>query len=509
MKKKLLFIVLMVLPLAAGARSTQIDGINYNLNSSNQTAEVAYGGYSGNLVIPSSVTKGDVDYTVTSIASNAFYNCPGLISITIPKSVTTIATKREFFYNTKKLKSIIVEEGNPNYDSRDNCNALIETASNKLLYGCNGAFIPDGVTIIGVDAFRECKELTSLVIPNSVTTIEEGAFSQCSGLTSVYIGTGLENIGEDIFYECDNLKTFEINSNVLVSKNYTSGEICAGTIFGGAPVEELILGEEVTSIGEWAFRGCTMTSVKMSDNVTSIGDYAFRECYHMTSLELSNNLTYIGKWAFTSCHGLSSVTIPESVRCIDLIAFYWCDKLTKVVINSNEVVARENEQFYTLRSCFGPQVKEFVLGEDVRKIAYIACSESEKLTTVTILGNVTCVEDSAFHKCTSLTDIYLYAEQVPETGKDVFVDSNYKNATLHVPAVAVEAYKSAEPWKDFGNIVALTESEPDPSGIRNANGDVTTGEQYYSLDGKHSATPLRGLNIVKLKDGTTKKVVAK
>ena len=499
----------MVLPLAAGARSTQIDGINYNLNSSNQTAEVAYGGYSGNLVIPSSVTKGDVDYTVTSIASNAFYNCPGLISITIPKSVTTIATKREFFYNTKKLKSIIVEEGNPNYDSRDNCNALIETASNKLLYGCNGAFIPDGVTIIGVDAFRECKELTSLVIPNSVTTIEEGAFSQCSGLTSVYIGTGLENIGEDIFYECDNLKTFEINSNALVSKNYTSGEICAGTIFGGAPVEELILGEEVTSIGEWAFRGCTMTSVKMSDNVTSIGDYAFRDCYHMTSLELSNNLTYIGKWAFTSCHGLSSVTIPESVRCIDLIAFYWCDKLTKVVINSNEVVARENEQFYTLRSCFGPQVKEFVLGEDVRKIAYIACSESEKLTTVTILGNVTCVEDSAFHKCTNIADFYLYAEQVPETGKDVFVDSNYKNATLHVPAVAVEAYKSAEPWKDFGNIVALTESEPDPSGIRNANGDVTTVKQYYSLDGKHTATPLRGLNIVKLKDGTTKKVVAK
>ena len=139
MKKQLLLLVLMMLPLAISARSTQIDGINYNLNSSDKTAEVAYGGYSGNLVIPSLVTKGDVDYTVTSIASNAFYNCPGLISITIPKSVTTIATKREFFYNSKNLTSIIVEDGNPNYDSRENCNALIETASNKLLYGCNGS----------------------------------------------------------------------------------------------------------------------------------------------------------------------------------------------------------------------------------------------------------------------------------------------------------------------------------------------------------------------------------
>ncbi len=499
----------MMLPLAVGARSTQIDGINYNLNSSNKTAEVAYGGYSGNLVIPSSVTKGEVDYTVTSIASNAFYNCLNLISIIIPKSVTTIATKRSFFDNTKKLTSIIVEEGNPNYDSRENCNALIETASNKLLYGCNGAFIPDGVTTIGEAAFSECAELTSLVIPNSVTTIEDGAFYKCSGLTSVYIGTGLENFGEYIFNECDNLKTAEINSNALVSKNYSSGEINAGGLFWGAPVEEVVLGEDVTSIGDYAFAGCGMFSIKMSDNVTKIGDYAFQQCPGLTSVVFSNNLTYIGKWAFTLCSHLPSVTIPESVRCIDQIAFYWCDRLTKVVINSNEVVARENEQFYTLRSCFGPQVKEFVLGEDVRKIAYIACSESEKLTTVTISGNLTCIEDSAFHKCSSITDMYCYAEQVPEMGKDVFIDSNYKKATLHVPANAVEAYKSAEQWKDFGNIVALTDEDPKPTGIESVNNSIKTAEHYYTTGGKQISAPQRGLNIVKMSDGTIKKVVIK
>ena len=508
-KKALLLLGLMLLSLAVDASSTKINGINYNLNSSNNTAEVAYGGYSGNLVIPSLVTKGEVDYTVTSIASNAFYNCPKLISITIPKSVTTIATRREFFYNNKKLNSIIVEEGNPNYDSRENCNALIETASNKLLYGCNGSFIPDGVTTIGEAAFSKCAELTSLVIPNSVTTIEDGAFSGCSGLTSVYIGTGLEHIGEYIFNECDNLKTTEINSNALVSKNYSSEEINAGGLFWGAPVEEVILGEEVRSIGDYAFAGCGMLSIKMFDNVTKIGDCAFQQCLSLTSVELSNNLTYIGKWAFTMCFNLLSITIPQSVRCIDQIAFYWCDKLTKVVINSNEVVARENEQFYTLRSCFGPQVKEFVFGEDVRKIAYIACSESEKLTTVTIPANVTCVEDSAFYKCTSITDIYFYAEQVPETDKDVFADSNYKNATLHVPANAVEAYSNAEQWKDFGSIVALTDNDTKLTGIQSINNEVITAERYYSLDGKQTTTPQRGLNIIRMSDGTTKKVILK
>ena len=509
MKKALLLLGLMLLPLAVSASSTNIDGINYNLNSSNNTAEVAYGEYSGNLMIPSLVTKGEVDYTVTSIASNAFYNCPKLISITIPKSVTTIATKREFFYNSKKLNSIIVEEGNPNYDSRENCNALIETANNKLLYGCNGSFIPDGVTTIGEAAFSKCAELTSLVIPNSVTTIEDGAFSGCSGLTSVYIGTGLEHIGEYIFNECDNLKTAEINSNALVSKNYSIGEINAGGLFWGAPIEEVILGEDVTSIGDYAFTKCGMLSIKMSDNVTKIGDYAFQQCLSLTSIELSNNLTYIGKWAFTMCFNLLSITIPQSVRCIDQIAFYWCDKLTKVVINSNEVVARENEQFYTLRSCFGPQVKEFILGEDVRKIAYIACSESEKLTTVTLSSNLKCIDDSAFHKCTSIADMYCYAEQVPETGKDVFVESNYKKATLHVPAAAIETYKNAEQWKDFGTIIALTDDDPKPTGIQSINNEVITAERYYSLDGKHITTPKRGLNIIRMSDGTTKKVIMK
>lgn len=509
MKKQLLLLVLMMLPLAVSARSTQIDGINYNLNSSDKTAEVAYGGYSGNLVIPSLVTKGDVDYTVTSIASNAFYNCPRLISITIPKSVTTIATKREFFYNSKNLTSIIVEEGNPNYDSRENCNALIETASNKLLYGCNGSTIPDGVTTIGEAAFSECAELTSLVIPNSVTTIEDGAFYKCSGLTSVYIGTGLEHIGEYIFNECDNLKTAEINSNALVSKNYSSGEMNAGGLFWGAPVEEVILGEDVTSIGDYAFAGCGMLSVKMSDNLTRIGNQAFWECSWLTSVEFSNNLTYIGEWAFAGCQNLPSITIPQSVKCIDLIAFQWCYNLTKVIVNSNEVVSRENEQYYTLMSCFGRQVKEYTLGEEVKKIARIAFFLSNELTTVTIPANVTCIEDSAFAECTSLTDIYCYAEQVPETGKDVFIDSNYKNATLHVPANAVEAYRNAEQWKDFGNIVALTDEDPKPTNIESVNSSIKTAERYFTIDGKQITSLQRGLNIVKMSDGTTRKVIVK
>ena len=482
MNKHLLFLLLMMMPLAASARGIEVDGIFYNLNSSQKTAQVARWDwglkYAGDFVIPSTVVRNEVEYTVTGIESKAFYDCSELTSVKIPNSVTSIGTA--IFYGCTDLASIVVEEGNPTYDSRENCNAIIETASNKLIMGCKGTSIPNGITTIGQESFQGCTGLTSIAIPSSVTTIEDYAFENCTGLTSfiipdgvtsigsgilmgcsgltfVYLGIGLVNIPIDMFEGCNSLKTVELNNNTIVSKNYdfNNGETNLRGIFAYSPVEEIILGEDVRSIGEYTFAGCGMLSIKMSDNVTSIGNYAFNQCPRLTSVELSNNLTYIGQWAFTMCSHLSSVTIPKSVRCIDQIAFYWCNELTKVVINSNEVVARENEQFHTLTSCFGPQVKEFVLGEDVRKIAYIACSESEDLTTVTLSSNLTCIEDSAFHKCTSIADVYCYAEQVPEMGKDVFVDSNYKNATLHVPANAVEAYKSAEQWKDFGSIVAL------------------------------------------------------
>ena len=519
MKKQLLSLVLMMLPLVVSAItiSTRIDGICYNLDSKNKTAQVAQWWssgvkYVGDIVIPSTVVKREVEYTVTSIQSRAFLDCDELTSVTIPNTVTSIGSY--IFEDCTNLASIVVEEGNPTYDSRENCNALIETANNRLITGCNGTTIPNSITTIEQEAFKGFTGLTTIIIPDGVTTIKSDALRDCSGLTFVYLGKGLVSIPECLFQGCDNLKTIEINNNALVSRQQTDNEngnlISIQWMLGNSSVEEIILGEDVTSIGDNAFSGCGMHSIKMSDSVTSIGDYAFNGCSQLTSIELSNNLEYIGKWAFTICERLPSITIPESVRCIDQIAFYWCNRLTKVEINSNEVAARENEQFYTLRSCFGPQVKEFVFGENVRKIAWIACSESENLTTVTISSNLTCVEDSAFHKCTSLADMYCYAEQVPEMGKDIFVDSNYRNATLHVPAASVEAYRNAEQWKDFGSIVALTGEDPKPTAVDAMEyAPMATNKAIYDLQGHQLAQPKRGLNIIRMSDGKTRKVIVK
>jgi len=130
-----------------------------------------------------SLTSFTIPSNVKTIESEAFARCVGLTSLTIPSTVSTIGLNA--FYYCNSLESIVVEDGNRYYDSRENCNAIIETATNTLIAGCNNTLIPIGVTSIGKRAFYECDDLTSIVIPSSVTSIGEEAFRYCRHLITV------------------------------------------------------------------------------------------------------------------------------------------------------------------------------------------------------------------------------------------------------------------------------------------------------------------------------------
>ena len=147
------------------------------------------------------LTSVTIPNSVTSIGKYAFQYCSGLTSVTIPNSVTSIGYGA--FGGCSSLESVLVEPSNTIYDSRDNCNAIIETASNTLIAGCKNTDILYGVTSIGNYAFYGCSGLTSVTIPNSVTSIGSNAFSYCSGLTSVTIGSGVTSIGNRAFNGVD------------------------------------------------------------------------------------------------------------------------------------------------------------------------------------------------------------------------------------------------------------------------------------------------------------------
>ena len=364
MRKKL-FTLLLAVAASIGtmfAEKVQIGDLYYNLDATNQTAEVTSSSdkYSGAIVIPSSVTYNSKTFSVTSIGGGAFSYCRSLTSVTIGNSVTSIGDEA-FAY----------------------CSGLTSVT------------IGNSVTSIGESAFDNCTALTSVTIPNSVTSIGGYAFRECTGLTSVTIGNSVDSIGEYAFYDCSSMSSVTIPNSV-------------------------------TSMGRYAFAWCTsLTSVTIPNSVTSIADHAFSSCSGLTSVTIGNSVDSIGSNAFEGCNSLTSITIPNSVTSIGYAAFYSCDCLTSVTI-----------------------------GSSVTSIGGRAFGDCKILTSITIPNSVTDIGEYAFADCRSMNSVTCFATTPPQLDRYVFEEVD-KSIPLYAPVGSISAYKSANQWKDFSNILPI------------------------------------------------------
>jgi hypothetical protein len=463
MRKFYLLTLLAFLPLLANADAVEIDGIYYNLNAEDQTAEVtvkpgntSFGSnYSGVIEIPATVTYNEVLYSVTSIGVIAFQNCSvtsvtipnsvtsigpnafdqsykltsvtigsgvtsigeyafnaciGLTSILIPKSVITIGERA--IYRCSALTSIVVESGNPNYDSRNNCNALIETATNSLIEGCNNTVIPDDIVTICGGAFVQCEGLTSMIIPNSVTTIGNGAFSQCYNMTSLTLGNGLETIGDNAFIYCNSLNSITIPASV---------SSIGGSILGRCPGLEKIQVENGNA--KYDSRNNCNAIIETASNTLIMG------CNHTV---IPNSITSIGPGAFGGCTGLTSVTIASGVTSIGEGAFGGCTGLTSIVVeDGNTVYDSRNNCNALIETATGLLVagcNNSVIPDGVKVIGSSAFSGRKDLTSIMIPNSVTSIGNNAFSGC-GLTSVTI-PNSVTSIGDGAFSGCGLTSVTI-------------------------------------------------------------------------------
>ena len=449
--------------------------------------------------------------TITTIKTTAFSYCYDLKKIEIPSSVTTI---EEYAFKTAiNLENIIVESSNAVYDSRNNCNAIIETETNTLIAGCKNSVIPNTVTSIassafscqynltnivfeensqlasiGNFAFYQCN-ISSLEIPSSVTYIGNYAFSTCSKLTSITCrAEDAPETGETPFAGCYALKTIYVPANSVSSyqasspwNNYTIEAIPSLKIGDETVIDYdgYSLKYTVTSANPAKCKVKCSTkpsiktiinipvSVKIKGNnvaVTSIDYAAFYNCDMMTGITFAENsqITSIGERAFLNCSSLTSIRIPSSVTAIDQYAFRYCSSLKSVAFENNSQLVSIGEcAFYEL-----PELKSIAIPKSVTSIEEMAFDNCLNLTSVIFQENsqLVSIGNSAFGGCSNLTNIEI-PSSVTSIGKSAFASCRNLTSVTFQEQSQLTSIASLS----FENCNTLTNIEI-PSSVTNIGG---------------------------------------
>ena len=512
-----LFMILFMaafLPTTLFAYDFMVDGLCYDINPNGNSVTItsANSSLSGALVIPSSVSNDGNTYSVTQIGALSLHGHSGLTSITIGRAVTSIGERA--FYNCNGLTNIVVDPNNPVLDSRNNCNAVIETSTNKLIAGCKTTVIPNTVTSIGYMALYGFSGLTSVSIPPSVTSIAISAFGNCSDLTNMVVESG--NPVYDSRNSCNAI--IETASNKLISG-------CKATIIPNT----------VSTIGSCAFFDCTeLPSISIPNSVTTIADHAFTRCDKLTSITIPSSVSYIGEDALADCDRLTSIIVdPENAifdsrdNCNAVIETATNTLIsgcrTTLIPNTVTSIAKRAFLLYTGMTSIVIPNSVTSIGEE----AFYGCSD---LTSLTIGSSVSSIGMRAFLNCMSLTSVTNLATTPQTINSNVFDGVNISNVDLFVLEGCEEAYRMATVWKDFRLIeeietpsaptfspqpgtyykvvnISITSETPGAEIHVTFRGETPT-ENSFLLTKELTLTKSYTIKAVAIKDGVTSKVVS-
>ena len=472
MKQKI-FTLLAACIVCAGTISAEIiervsiGDLMYNLDTEKAVAEVTYrtqdqtnySTLSGAVVIPETVEYAESTFRVTSIGMGAFAFCENISTITLPVTITNI----------------------------------------------------------GMYAFHECHSLSSINLPEGLVSIGEAAFYKCGSLLPITIPSTLTTFGLHPFVDCVNMTKVTILSNSVVSAVYTSTSNLSHVF--GKQVTEIVLGEGVTAIGEYAFNGfVNLQKVTIPSSVESIGNSAFGECvlkdvninsnsiigakyskYSGTlagifgdaveNYYLGDDVTTIGDCAFYNATNIKSLHLPAQMTSIGEGAFNKCTGLTGEFSFPEGI---EILSAYVLQDCSG--ITSVKLPNTLKEIYTYALAGCD-ITELTLPASLTGIGMYGLADCKGLTSLTCLATTPPEAEKYAFLEIDCPNTPLYVPEGSVEAYQNAEEWKKFNPIRPIA-SPTDVEQITNDelpatvkilhNGQIfiLRGDKVYTLQGQ-------------------------
>ena len=523
----------------------KVDGIYYMQTGETTVAVTCrnkqYNSYSGDVVIPATISFNGVSFRVTTIADNAFRDCAQLTSVQIPESITSIGSRA---FDHAGITSIVI----PNsvtamgYSCFEWCSKLEQVE------------IGSGIKNISPAAFMRCSALEKLVLPSTITSIGENAFSS-SGLKSITLPASVVRINDNAFVNCNKLDTVHIDNlsawcKIIFANIKSNPLTVAHRLFiDGQPLTDITLPEDVAVVKPYAFCGLVVDRLTVNaSSLTSIGNYAFyqseigrldildvegwlnldiqsRESNPIDhaqqvffdgldtpgTIVLPATMSRVGENAFNGCTWLTSITIPSSIVEIGADAFAGCTSLAEVHIDdlaawcgitfgnakANPLTAAHhlhvgNElltdlclpdsvpavKAYAFTECF--DLESVALPDSLRMIGEYAFYRCSNLQNVTMGSGLDSIKAEAFGDCHQLNTIICKAKTPPVITDMCFHENTYSNATLYVPLRSVNAYKNAFIWQQFSNIVGVCMT--DVEGDMNCDEEVNIADVNIVID---------------------------
>lgn len=374
LKKLVLVLVMLVVSVAARAADFIVGGIAYEVRSDEDLtcAVVSHPDqYSGDVVIPASVTYNDQTYAVVEIADNCFESNSEVTSVTIPNSVTSLGIS-----------------------CFSSC-------------GITSVSLPNSITGLPDECFYNCTNLTAIEIPNSVTSLGNRCFYSCSNLTGLRIPDGVTHLPSNCFEGCTGLITVEM-PNTVTYLGWMCFRDCKS-------LTNIDLSDALTVILNYCFDGCSsLTSIEIPASVTSLSPSCFSNCSSLTTIDLPPSLTSLEQSCFLNCSNLKSIELPASLQHIEGYCFEYCSSLTSVIIPDGVLDIGD------FCFCGCENLESISLSKSLTSLGFMCFILCPNLKYIEIPVNVRSIAQSCFLGCEGIEEVKIMSDYIPYHGESVF-----------------------------------------------------------------------------------------